>query len=187
MPVAASLLQQKARKVLGQLPWLSRGLLLAWNASRPWTITWLLLLLVEGVIPVGLVYLTKLLVDTLVATTKNGSAWPQVRSVLIVVVSLAGLTLLAEVVRKAIVWIRTVQAELVQDHINDLIHTKSIAADLAFYEFPDYYDHLHRARSEATFRPVALMENLGSLFQSGITLVAMGAILIPLGPWLSVA
>jgi ATP-binding cassette subfamily B protein len=185
MPVAASILQQKARKVLGQLPWLSRGLLLAWNASRPWTITWLLLLLVEGVIPVGLVYLTKLLVDTLVATTKNGSAWPQVRSVLIVVVSLAGLTLLAEVVRKAIVWIRTVQAELVQDHINDLIHTKSIAADLAFYEFPDYYDHLHRARSEATFRPVALLENVGSLLQNTITLLAMGALLVLLGPWLA--
>jgi ATP-binding cassette subfamily B protein len=185
MPVVASILQQKARKVLGQLPWLSRGLLLAWNASRPWTITWLLLLLVEGVIPVGLVYLTKLLVDTLVATTKNGSAWPQVRSVLIVVVSLAGLTLLAEVVRKAIVWIRTVQAELVQDHINDLIHTKSIAADLAFYEFPDYYDHLHRARSEATFRPVALLENVGSLLQNTITLLAMGALLVLLGPWLA--
>jgi len=99
---------------MGQLPWLARGLLLAWQASRPWTITWVVLLVFEGVIPVGLVYLAKLLVDALVVAVKSGSTWPQVRSVLIVVVALAGLTLLGEVVRRAIVWIRAVQAELVQ-------------------------------------------------------------------------
>jgi ATP-binding cassette subfamily B protein len=146
MPNFASTLKEKLRKLLSQLPWLSRGLVLAWQASRPWTVAWLVLLIVEGVVPVGLVYLTKLLVDALVAATRNGASWPQVRSVLIVLAALAGLTLLGEVMRKAVGWIRTVQAELVQDHINDLIHTKSIAADLAFYEFHDNYDHMHRAR-----------------------------------------
>jgi ATP-binding cassette subfamily B protein len=187
MPNVASTLKQKLRKLLAQLPWLSRGLVLAWQASRPWTVAWLVLLVLEGVVPVGLVYLTKLLVDALVAATRNGGSWPQVRSVLIVLAALAGLTLLGEVMRKAVGWIRTVQAELVQDHINDLIHTKSIAADLAFYEFPDYYDHLHRARSEATFRPVALLENVGSLLQNSVTLLAMGAVLVLLGPWLAAA
>jgi ATP-binding cassette subfamily B protein len=95
--------------------------------------------------------------------------------------------LLMEVARSAVNWIRLVQSELLQDHINGLIHQKSAEADLAFYEFPDYYDHLHRARSEASYRPVALLENFGSLFQNGITLIAMGAILLPLGPWLSLA
>jgi ATP-binding cassette subfamily B protein len=110
-----------------------------------------------------------------------------VRAVLILVALLAAIMLLMEVARSAIGWIRTVQAELLQDHINDLIHAKSVSADLAFYEFPDYYDHLHRARSEASYRPVALLENLGSLLQNSITLIAMGAILIPLGLWLSLA
>jgi ATP-binding cassette subfamily B protein len=182
-----STLKQKLRKLVSQLPWLSRGLVLAWQASRPWTVSWLVLLVFEGVVPVGLVYLTKLLVDALVAAIRNGASWPQVRSVLVVVAALAAVTLLGEVVRKAVGWIRTVQAELVQDHINDLIHTKSMLADLAFYEFPDYYDHLHRARSEATFRPVALLENVGSLLQNSVTLVAMGAVLVLLGPWLAVA
>jgi len=187
MRESTSILKQKLRKALGQLPLLPRGLALAWDAARPWTIAWLVLLLVEGLVPVGIVYFTKLLVDALVATIKNGAVWPQVRGVLILVALLGGLTLLAEVVRTAIGWIRTVQAELLQDHINDLIHAKSIAADLAFYEFPEYYDHLHRARSEATYRPVALLENVGSLLQNGVTMVAMGAVLVVLGPWLAVA
>jgi ATP-binding cassette, subfamily B, bacterial len=187
MKESVSILKQKLRKVLAQLPWLPRGLVLAWEASRSWTIAWLALLVVEGLFPVGLVYLTKMLVDALVATIKNGASWPYVRGLLIIVGLFAGLTLLAEVVRTAIGWIRAVQAELLQDHINELIHAKSVAADLAFYEFPDYYDHLHRARSEASYRPVALLQNVGSLLQNSVTLVAMGAVLVTLGPWLAAA
>jgi ATP-binding cassette subfamily B protein len=187
MPESTSILKQKLRNALGQLPWLPRGLALAWEASRPWTIAWLLLLVVQGLIPVGIVYLTKVVVDALVAALKSGPAWPNVRGVLVSIILLAAITVLSEVVRAAIGWIREVQAELMKDHINGLIQTKSVAADLAFYEFPDYYDHLHRARAEASFRPVALLESLGGLLQNGITLLAMGAILIPLGPWLSVA
>jgi ATP-binding cassette subfamily B protein len=92
-----------------------------------------------------------------------------------------------EVVRNGINWVRKVQAELLQDHITSLIHEKSVSADLAFYELSDYYDHLHRARAEARYRPVALLGNLGALLQNSITLVAIGAILIPLGPWLALA
>jgi ATP-binding cassette subfamily B protein len=187
MRESTSMLKQKLRKALGQLLVLPRGLALAWDAARPWTIAWLVLLVVEGLVPVGIVYCTKLLVDGLVTTIKNGAAWPQVRGVLILVALLGGLTLLAEVVRTAIGWIRTVQAELLQDHITDLIHAKSVSADLAFYEFPDYYDHLHRARSEASYRPIALLENVGSLLQNSVTLIAMGAVLVLLGPWLAVA
>jgi ATP-binding cassette subfamily B protein len=100
---------------------------------------------------------------------------------------LGGVLLLMEIVRNAINWVRTVQAELLQDHITSLIHEKSVAVDLAFYELSDYYDHLHRARREARYRPVALLGNIGALLQNSITLIAMGAILIPLGPWLALA
>jgi ATP-binding cassette subfamily B protein len=187
MTPGPKILTAKMRKVLAQLPYLPRTLGLMWRVARPWTIAWIILLVVEGVLPAATVYLTKLVVDGLVKALKNGGSWQDVRAVLVLVAILAGFMLLLEVVHSAIGWIRTVQAELLKDHISGLIHEKSASMDLAFYEFPDYYDHLHRARSEATYRPVALLENLGSLFQNSITIIAMGAILIPLGPWLSVA
>jgi ATP-binding cassette subfamily B protein len=62
-----------------------------------------------------------------------------------------------------------------------------VTADLALYELSDYYDHLHRARVEARYRPVALLSNLGALLQHSITLVAICAILISLGPLLTLA
>lgn len=187
MTEAPRILTSKLRKALAQLPYLPRALGLVWRVARRWTIAWILLLAVQGLLPAAAVYLTKLVVDGMVAALRTGGSWPEVRLVLMLVAALGSVMLLMEVARTAISWIRLVQAELLEDHIRGLIHAKSAEADLSFYEFPDYYDHLHRARSEASYRPVALLENLGSLFQNGITLLAMGAILLPLGPWLSIA
>lgn len=94
---------------------------------------------------------------------------------------IGGVLLLTEVCRAAARWVQNIQAELLQDHISILIHEKSIRAEMAFHDSADYYDHLHRAREEAPFRSVALLESAGSLWQNGITLVAMAAILLPFG------
>jgi ATP-binding cassette subfamily B protein len=176
---SAQILGSKLRKASSQLPNLPRALSLVWQVARPWTTAWIVLLIVQGLLPAAIVYLTKLVVD--------GVVLADVRSVLTRLLLLGALLLLMEVVRNAINWVRTVQAELLQDHITSLIHEKSVNADLAFYDLSDYYDHLHRARAEARYRPVALLGNLGALLQNSITLVAMGAILIPLGPWLALA
>ena len=185
MPGSREILGSKLRKALAQLPNLPRALALVWQVARPWTIAWVLLLIVQGLLPAALVFLSKLFVDTLIRAARGD--WPEMRNVMLVVLLIGGVLLLMEVVRNAINWVRTVQAELLQDHITSLIHEKSVAVDLAFYELSDYYDHLHRARAEARYRPVALLGNLGALLQNSITLVAMGAILIPLGPGLAVA
>jgi ATP-binding cassette subfamily B protein len=181
------ILGSKLRKALAQLPHLPRALSLVWQVGRPWTIAWIVLLIVQGLLPAAVVYLTKLVVDGLLLASRSGGSWPAMRSVLVLVLILGGTLLLMEIVRNAINWVRTVQAELLQDHITALIHEKSVTVDLAFYELADYYDHLHRARSEARYRPVALLGNLGALLQNSITLIAMGVILIPLGPWLAIA
>ncbi len=184
---SARILSSKLRKALAQLPYLPRALSLVWQVGRRWTIAWIVLLIVQGLLPVAFVYLTKLVVDALIIALRIGGSWPEMRDVLLLVLLLGGVLLLMEVVRNAINWVRTVQTELLQDHITALIHEKSVTVDLAFYELADYYDHLHRARTEARYRPVALLGNLGALLQNSITLVAMGVILIPLGPWLTIA
>jgi ATP-binding cassette subfamily B protein len=184
---SSRILNEKLRKALAQLPYLPRALKLVWEVARPWTITWIVLLIGQGLLPAATVYLTKLVVDGVVVSARGDSSWPAVRHVLWQLLILGGILLLMEAVRNAINWVRTVQAELLQDHITALIHEKSVTADLAFYELSDYYDHLHRARTEARYRPVALLGNIGALLQNAITLLAMGAILIPLGPWLALA
>lgn len=179
------ILTTKLRRVFAQRAYLPRALKLVWEVARPWTVAWILLLSVQGLLPVATVYLTKLVVDSVIGSLRDRSV--EVRPVLLLLLLLGGVLVLMEVVRTGIKWVRTVQAELLQDHITSLIHAKSVAVDLAFYELTDYYDHLHRARTGARYRPIALLGNLGALLQTTITLLAMGAILIPLGPWLALA
>jgi ATP-binding cassette subfamily B protein len=136
---------------------------------------------------VAIVYLTRWLVDGLVAAVDAGGSWESVRPTLILVALMAAVMLANELLNSATGWVRTAQSQLVRDHISTLIHEKSVAVDLAFYESPEYYDHLHRARAEASFRPLALLENAGALGRNSITLLAMAAVLIPLGLWLPIA
>ena len=187
MSKTPQILSTKLRTVLSQFPYVPRTFGLVWQVAKGWTVAWIVLLIIQGVLPATTVYLTKLVVDGLVRALRPDSSWADRRSVLILIAILALVLLLIEGVRGILTWVRTIQSEFLRDHITDLIHEKSTAVDLSFYEFPDYYDHLHRARVEASYRPNALLENLGNLLQNSITLIAVGAILIPLGPWLSLA
>ncbi len=184
MPKGRDLLLGKIGDAAIRLSYLPQAMRLIWTAARGYTLAWVILLVGQGLLPAATVHLTRLLVDSLAATVGMGVSWQAVRPTLILAALMGGVLLLAEVLQTAGHWVRTAQSELVQDHISALIHEKSIAVDLAFYESPEYYDHLHRARGDASHRSLALLESVGGFFQNGITLLAMAAILIPYGPWL---
>jgi ATP-binding cassette, subfamily B, bacterial len=187
MPGNARFLINKLSTVLAQLPYFPRALGLVWAAARGWVIAWAALLVIQGVLPVVTVYLTRALVNSLVAILSAPKSWENISPTIVLVALYAGVILLSQVLRSATSWIRTAQSELVRDHISSLIHDQSIAVDLAFYELPEYYDHLHRAREDAAYRAVALVESVGGLVQNGITLIAMAAVLVQYGPWIPVA
>jgi ATP-binding cassette subfamily B protein len=187
MPETSRSLGDKLRKAAGQLPYLPRTLALVWTASGKWTTAWVALLVIQGLLPAATVYLTRAVVDRAVPVFRTHGDPAALRAAVAPAVFLGAVLLMMGILRGMSQWVRTAQAELVQDHISTLIHRQSAAADLAFYETPDFFDHLHRARAEAAHRPLALLETLGSLLQNGITLAAMGAVLIPYGLWLPVA
>ncbi|MCC7353730.1 MAG: ABC transporter ATP-binding protein [Anaerolineae bacterium] len=172
------------RRVVGQLSYLRQTWWLVWEASRGWTLAWAALLVVQGLLPAATVYLTGRLVDSLVATAGSGGSWETIRPTLTLATLMAAVILVGEFLQSASEWIRTAQSELVQDHISNLIHQKALAADMAYYESPEYYDRLYRARTDLSNRPLALLESGGSLLQNGVTLVAMATVLIPYGAWL---
>ena len=175
---------KKLKEFKAQLPYLPRALGMVWKAARLWTVAWTLLLILQGVLPVVNVYLTKAVVNRLVSALGGGASWEKIKPALVIVLLMALVLLLSEGLRSLSTWIRTAQSELVQDHISDLIHEKAVSLDLGFYETPNYYDQLHRARVDAMSMPLALMENIGALLQNTITLLAMVAVLIPYGLWL---
>lgn len=92
-----------------------------------------------------------------------------------------GVMLAGELLRSILEYVASVQATILQDHIHSLVHEQAARVDMAFYDLPEYFDHLHRAQSEAWHRPSALLLSLGGLMQQGITLLAMCIILLRYG------
>jgi ATP-binding cassette subfamily B protein len=181
-------ISSRLRKLAGQLQYAPRALALVWKAARPWTVAWGALLILQGLLPVCTVYLTRTLVDALVPALRNPHAsWEMLKPALALAALTAAVLLVASALRSLSSMIAAAQGELTSDYIQQLLHRKSAEVDLAFYESPEGFDHLYRARFEATYRPIMLVENLGGLLQNFITLVAMLGVLSTFGPLLPLA
>jgi ATP-binding cassette subfamily B protein len=173
-----------AARELRRLP---DALALVWRTGKAWTIAWAALLVIQGLLPVGTVYLSRPMVNQALAAIHAGGAWAFVRPALMTALALGAIAALTELLRGLMSWIRTQQSERAQDYITGLIHRKSVEVDLAFYDSAEFFDRLHRARSEASYRPVQLLETLGGLLQNSVTLIAMLGVLAPFGVWLPLA
>ena len=170
-----------------QLSHVTRVFALIWSSARGLVVAWALLLVVQGVLPVAIVYLTKPLVDGLQVAVGQGASWATVQPLLTVALLIGLLMVSSELIRIALQWISTAKSELVQDHISDLLHAKAASIDLAFFESSDFYDRLYRVRFDATSRPLALLESTGSVVQSAITLLGIAGLLVQYGAWLPLA
>src|SRR5262245_33449720 len=157
---------------------------MVWRAARGWTVAWAILLLIQGVLPAVSVYLTRSAVNALVAALNTGSGWDILQPVLIPLALLAGVIIAGQLMQSASDWVRTIQAEYVQDYMSNLVHEKSTSVDLGFFESPAFFDRLFRARSDASSRPLALLENSGGLLQNAVTFISMSAVLLQYGWWL---
>ncbi len=179
--------KNRFKNALANIKNLPHALFLVWTAGKGWTIAQIVLLFLQGLLPVGLVYLTKLFVDSLTKIAGAGANRDVISHVLFYGGLIGFSLLLSQIMDSVTQIIRTAHTESLEDYIYSLIHEKSIAVDLAFYEQPDYFDHLHRARMEATYRPQQIMSQIGSLLQNGVTLIAMAGVLLPYGFWLPLA
>src|SRR5206468_1452372 len=87
-------------RAVGTLPHLSRTFRLIWRAAPNWTLAWVFLLLIQGFLPVATVYLTRPVVNGIVAAVRSGGDWRPivVPAVLMAAVLLLGITLAAMLV-----------------------------------------------------------------------------------------
>jgi ATP-binding cassette, subfamily B, bacterial len=179
------MIREAFRRTIDQLPYVPRVLGLVRDATGRWMIAWITLIAVQGLLPVVTVYLTCGLVNRLVGAVGARGDWAATRSLLVFVAAYGGVFVLSGVLASAARWVRSVQSDLIRDHIAEMINRKSMDVDLAFYELPEFYDHLHRARDDSSRRSIELLDGLGTISQNAITSVAMIGVLLRFGPWLA--
>jgi ATP-binding cassette subfamily B protein len=148
---------------------------MVWQASKAGTIGIGALTLTNALLPLGVAYVGKRIVDAVVAHDGGGTLrWVAVELVLVALLaaSTQGLALLRQ----------TVGGRLALD-INLAILTKAIGLDLRHFEDPDFYDRLTRARREASSRPLSVVSRSFQLLQSLVSLLGYAALLLRFGGW----
>ena len=157
---------------------IKRALNLIWQSGPVWAFARVLLLMIQGLLPLLLIYIMKLVIDAVavgLSANDNTAAFHQA----VVLIGLAGgVTLLSTILQSLSALVNETQSQMVTDHLSDILHAKSLEVDMEYYENPNYYDTLHRAQQEAPYRPTRILNNLVQAGQNGISLIAIAGLLI---------
>jgi ATP-binding cassette subfamily B protein len=162
-----------------------RAIALVWSTHRALTIALGALTLAAGLMPAGVAYLGKLIVDAVVAAidANQAGATPDYEGVL-VLVALEGLLVAALAgVQRAIGSCQSLLRVLLSQRVNILILDKALTLTLAQFEDSELYDKLNRARQEASSRPLSLVNRTFALAQNAVSLASYAGLLLAFSPW----
>lgn len=174
----APLLMKVSKKSLGSfLTTVRWALSLVWESSQSLAVASIVVRVAQGFLPLVVLYLTKLLIDTVTEALKTPSDDPSLTRILTILGGIAGVAAITAMLTALGGLISRIQAQIVTDHMYALLQTKSVEVDLEYYENAQYHDTLHRAQQEAPYRPTAILNAVLQLGQNLISLIAMGAVL----------
>ena len=132
-----------------------------------------------AIVPVATLYVGKLIIDLVVGTLKNHSAFPQQIWFLLAIEF--ALTASANILNRIGDYANSRMADQFTREVSLRIMGHAATLDLQSFEDPVFYDKLERARVQATDR-VILLSAMGQLIQQAVTLVSMAAGVIYFSP-----
>jgi ATP-binding cassette subfamily B protein len=150
---------------------------LVWKSAPGWTLLNLLMVIVQGFLPLAGLYLIKQIIDVVTQAVTSPDPRAFLTSVLFWVALAGGVALLGALANALSNLMTEAQSLACTDYVADLIHAKSISIDLCFYEDPTYHDNLHRAQREAPYRPNSIVAGLIMTLQNSISVVGIVSLL----------
>jgi ATP-binding cassette subfamily B protein len=163
---------------------LARTFRLVWNGHRPLAVAGLLLTLLQGIVPLLVLYVLKLLIDAVTQAHQTGASLWGSGAPGHYLLLLAGVTLAGILCRSGARLVSEAQDQAVTDHVYRIIQSKSVEVDLAYYENSQFYDTLHRAQHEAPYRPTRILNAMVEAGRSSCTLIGVIVLLVHLH-WLA--
>ncbi|MDT0650501.1 ABC transporter ATP-binding protein [Autumnicola edwardsiae] len=165
------------RKTLQELH-IGETILLTWSISKKLTIITISLLVLENLAWLGSIYMLKELVD-IAATPGNEQAERLLNAVI-----LTGLISISYACIKSISsYYSEIQAAKVNHCVDQKIHAHIVQLDYSFYENPEYFDVLKRAREAAIDKPFSVVSNMFTILKNLIMVASVGYILVSID-WL---
>lgn len=155
---------------------------LVWSTSKQLTVLLGVLTLVAGVLPAGISYVGKLIVDQVIEAAATGTVADRNLAFWYVAFE-AGLVMTMAAAQRGLSVCQSLLRAQLGHKVNTLILEKALTLDLTQFEDSEFYDKLTRARREASRRPLSLVKRTFSLVQNAITLVSVGGLLWTFSPW----
>ncbi|OFX23558.1 MAG: ABC transporter permease [Anaeromyxobacter sp. RBG_16_69_14] len=153
---------------------------LIWRADHGGAIALAVLTALAAVLPAGIAWTGKLIVDAVVAAGKGQGAPGHVTELVLLELGLMAASMTAA-------RLLGLQRELLRARlgnvVNERILEKALELELRHFEDADVYDKMQNARREASARPLSLVVQAFSIAQNAITLGALSALLVRLSPW----
>ena len=157
---------------------LDRAVRFVWQAGPGQVAGSAVLMVLQGIMPLAALYLMKLIIDGVTAGVSAPDPMSALRVVWLYILLAGGVAVLQAILQAVAGQVQETLSLTVGDRMYDILHAKSIAVDLDYYENPEYQDTLHRAQREGPFRPTQIVNNLMGLAQSTVSMVAMAGLLL---------
>lgn len=156
-----------------------KALGLVWESAPGWATVNIIISALQSFLPLGLVYLIKLLIDSITSATAAGNG-TNIQEIFLWIVAVVVVYLLDEASTDFGNFVRQKQSVKLEGHMYELLHSKAVRLDLINFEHPGYFDCLSRATAEAPWRPNSILNNLVSMFRGLLSLVLMAGLLLTL-------
>jgi ATP-binding cassette subfamily B protein len=155
---------------------LRRTLGLIWSVGGYWAIITLVVIVVETIALFLSIYLLKLLINAVAEKDLAQIPHEHLIEKYVVLAALCGI--FYAIIRAVSAYITEVQASKVAIHIDDKIHETAIALDYAYFESPDYFDILKRAKDAGAEKPNLMITSLIEISKNCLSLLAVGSMLL---------
>jgi ATP-binding cassette subfamily B protein len=134
-----------------------------------------------SLLPLGMLAITRLIVDHIVAAVSHRQSVP--REFWLLVAAEFALAVLIGVLSRIIDYFDALLADKYSKHVSIQVMQHAAALDLLAYENPVFYDRLERARVQATDR-LAMIQAIGRLVQQLVTSISLSLYIVSFSPWL---
>ncbi len=154
---------------------------LVWQSHRGYTTAMVALRVARAFVPLGTLFVGKLIIDTVVAAVRGA---PNLEVLWRYVALEMGIVVLGDVLGRCSALVESLLGDLFSNRISVRIMEHAATLDLERFEDPVFYDQLERARMESSGR-IGLLAQLLAIGQDLITLVTLGTALLTYSPWLA--
>jgi ATP-binding cassette, subfamily B, bacterial len=152
---------------------------LVWATSPALTAGTLLLRLVAAVIPVGQLWVAKMIIDQVVQSLPRHSASNRIWTLVGYEI---GLVVIGDAISRAISLFDSLLGDKFTNYVSLRLMEHATRLDLVSFEDPVFYDKLDRARRQTTTR-LGMLATLAQMGQQLVTFALLAAAIVAFSPW----